>query len=63
MDTLQITIQLDNDAFADNPTAEVCRILTELVRGIQRDHRLPNRFLLDANGNTCGTASTSVGGN
>lgn len=54
---LVITIETDNDAFADFPELEVSRILNRLMlklRGYSLGH-LDGTVLHDANGNDVGT--------
>jgi hypothetical protein len=54
---MQIIIEMDNDAFSDNPSFEVCRILEQLVSdmaGIPIEAG-DTRSLRDINGNRVGT--------
>lgn len=58
---ITITINTDNDAFADNPKAEVRRILAELFKsggGLLRT--FDGKKLLDANGNTVGKVEVTA---
>jgi hypothetical protein len=59
--TFTLKIKCDNDAFGDDPGAELGRILHELASRLER---MPvcrgDRFpLRDTNGNTVGEAKTS----
>lgn len=51
-----ITIETENDAFADQPATEVARILQDLAKVFHRGG-LPGERLRDSNGNTCGTVT------
>lgn len=51
--TLRITIDLENDAFQDEPHIEVLSILDDLTRHI-RERGLQNKRLHDCNGNHAG---------
>lgn len=55
MTTLNITLAMDNDAFAEYPRTEVSRILRHLASVVEASG-LPDyaRPILDANGNQCG---------
>jgi hypothetical protein len=55
MTRLEITIELDNDAFARTPRIEVARILEEIARKSRDGRELDDRKLIDCNGNTCGS--------
>lgn len=58
MTTLNITIDLDNDAFQDlNGQNEVARILTRYSKNIIEWGIFDDVGLKDANGNTVGTAT------
>jgi hypothetical protein len=52
---LTITIELDNDAFQPEPSAEVSRLLQECCRWLNLD-RADSLALRDYNGNTVGKA-------
>jgi len=57
MTTLNITINLDNDAFQDlNGQNEVARILNKYATYVS-EWGVQHRGLLDANGNTVGVAT------
>lgn len=58
MATLNITIDLDNDAFQDlNGQNEVARILTKYANHIQEWGITSEWGLVDVNGNTAGHAT------
>jgi transcriptional regulator with XRE-family HTH domain len=53
--TLVITINIENDAFADDPLGEVSRIITEAAGRFRRKSGLFSTPLMDINGNTVGS--------
>lgn len=56
MSTLNINLNLDNDAFADDASAEVARILRKLADTVEGAHPLDTFTLRDINGNVAGQA-------
>ena len=53
---LELTIETENDAFADNPCDELARILRNLadkIKGCQLSD-YPQLIIRDINGNNCG---------
>jgi len=60
MTTLNITINLDNDAFQDlNGQNEVARILNKYATYVQEWGVPSNWGLVDVNGNTAGNATVT----
>ena len=59
MDRMQITIRTENEAFSDNPSAELARILRKLAECIENG-ATPD-FLYDINGNKVGSVDTFGG--
>jgi len=49
---IEIVINTDNDAFSENPLAEVARLLREEAQIIENGH--VNHYIVDLNGNTVG---------
>lgn len=47
-----ITVNMDNDAFADTPATELARILRDLAKHVERGEDY--RTLMDSNGNKVG---------
>jgi len=58
MAKIKIEIDLENDAFAENPGAEAAKILSEIALHLANVGITPRRYLTapirDTNGNTCG---------
>lgn len=61
MATVSIILNTDNDAFYDNETLEVARILRALADRIEGEalSAIDEARLRDINGNTCGNVSYS----
>jgi len=51
---ITIKINMDNDAFGDNPALELARILKKMSENICVVHGGMKEKIIDINGNTCG---------
>lgn len=54
MSKVAITIETDNDAFAEYPASEVGRILRQYANRVSDESVVEPTFLKDINGNTVG---------
>ena len=54
---LELSINLGNDAFSEDPGSEVARLLRDLANAFERDG-LHDRRILDINGNLVGKVET-----
>lgn len=52
-----IKINMDNDAFGDNPAHELKRILSKMANNICVVHGGMKENIRDVNGNTCGSVT------